>query len=86
MAEDSHNKIAQLAADAKANQPIIDSLVTEGGKRKGPGNGKSFGEALWHELQSKQAQIKEFQMSQHNKLTLEIKTSGVLIDQRSLNR
>jgi len=56
----------------KANQPIIDGLVSNTGQGA-PIKQKTFGAALAEQLREKKDQVDEFQMSKHNKLTLEIK-------------
>jgi len=80
MAEDSHNKIAQLAADAKANQPIIDGISLQEGARKTPRQTKSLTQQVVEGITTRKQEFEAFQNGEikNFRVNLDTKTSGVL--------
>jgi hypothetical protein len=71
--------IIPLNEAMRKNQPIIDGMVSNDGRRPVAIKQKNLGTEIFEQLAQRKDEVIEFQKSRHNKLTLELKTSGVLL-------
>lgn len=78
--EELKERMSSMEKDLRANQPIIDAIATEGGKRSTRhSQKKTLGEAIADALEGKKEDIAEIGKNKNHKFSVEIKTSGILL-------